>query len=129
MTIGRPSPHRSASQEGRQRIQKGRHAMFVDVLTEIRIRIRKARQNIKFGSFAVADLQTRPTDSIMINQSQKAVRTFTEGRQRVFLICPTNRTHYTRNLSGRPSAHPESIKMIILDKHQHKIVTVFSGEN
>lgn len=52
-------PRRSASQKARQRIQEGRHAVFVDVIHQLTAdRDQEGRQRFSFDRLAVADLQT-----------------------------------------------------------------------
>ena len=52
---------RSASQNARQRIQEGRHAVFVAVVHQLTAdQDQDDRQRFSFDRLAVADLQTRP---------------------------------------------------------------------
>ena len=54
-------PRRSASQKARQRIQEGRHAVFVAVVHQLTAdQDQDDRQRFSFDRLAVADLQTRP---------------------------------------------------------------------
>ena len=68
-------PRRSASQKARQRIQEGRHAVFVDVIHQLTAdQDQEGRRRFSFYRLAVADLQTRPQKAV--RRSQKAVSAF-----------------------------------------------------